>query len=51
MTAGLWKLAHLEVSHSPFKRSGTLGGNLVTKDGDLECSEDALRRVMRIPYL
>jgi hypothetical protein len=40
----------LEVGHSLFKSFGTLGGNLVTEEGDLGCSEDALRK-MRIPYL
>jgi hypothetical protein len=32
----------LELSHSLFKRFGTVGGNLVTEEGDLGCSEDTL---------
>jgi hypothetical protein len=38
-------VAVLEVGHSLFQRLGTLGGNLVTEEGDLGCWKDALRWV------
>jgi hypothetical protein len=33
------------MGHSFFQRLRTFGGHLVTEEGDLGCSEDALRRV------
>jgi hypothetical protein len=45
LTGGLGRGAVLEVGHSFFQRLGTFGRHLVTKDGDLRCSESALRRV------
>jgi hypothetical protein len=45
LTDGLWKLAVLEMGHSFFQRLKTLGRHLVTEEGDIGCSEDALRRV------
>jgi hypothetical protein len=40
LTGGLGSLAVLEMGYSFFQRLGTLGGHLVTKEGDLGCSED-----------
>jgi hypothetical protein len=37
-------VAVLEIGHF-FQRLMTLAGHLVTEEGDLGCSEDALRRV------
>jgi hypothetical protein len=45
LTGGLGRMAVLEVVNSLFQRLGTLGGHLVTEEGDLGCSKDALRRV------
>jgi hypothetical protein len=44
LTGGLERVAVLKMGHSSFQRSGTLGGHLVTEEGDLGCSEDALYR-------
>jgi hypothetical protein len=44
-------VAVLEMCHSLFKMLGTLGGNLVTEEGDLRCSENALRRVDEDPVI
>ena len=44
-------LAVLQMSHSLCQRLGPLGGHLVAKEGDLRCSEDALRRVDYDPVL
>jgi hypothetical protein len=38
-------VAVLEMGHSIFQRLRTFGGHLVTEEGDLGCSEDALRWV------
>jgi hypothetical protein len=45
LTGGLGRETVLEVGYSFFQRLGTLGGQLATEEGDLGCSEDALRRV------
>jgi hypothetical protein len=45
LTGGLWRVAVLEMGHSLFQRLRTFGGHLVTEEGDLGCSQDALRRV------
>jgi hypothetical protein len=45
LTGVLWRVAVLEIGHSLFQRLRTFGGHLVTEEGDLGCSEDALRRV------
>jgi hypothetical protein len=49
LTCGVRKGTVLEMSHSIFERSGTLGGHLVTEEGNLGCSEDTLRRVDQDP--
>jgi hypothetical protein len=38
-------VAVLEMGHSFFQRLRTFSGHLVTEEGDLGCSEDALRWV------
>jgi hypothetical protein len=45
LTGGFGRLAFLKVGHSFFQRFGALGGHLITEEGDLTCSEDALHRV------
>jgi non-ribosomal peptide synthetase component E (peptide arylation enzyme) len=45
LTGSLRRVAVLEMGHSLFQRLGALSEHLVTKQGDLGCSEDALRRV------
>jgi hypothetical protein len=45
LTGGLWRVAILEMGHSLFQRLGTFCEHLVTEEGDLGCSEDALRWV------
>jgi hypothetical protein len=45
LTGGLWRVAVLEMGHPLFQRLRAFGGHLVTEEGDLGCSEDALRRV------
>jgi hypothetical protein len=45
LTGGLGRVAVLEVRYSFFQRLGTFDGHLVTEEGDLGCSENALRRV------
>jgi hypothetical protein len=45
LTGGLWRVTFLEMGHLLFQRLRTFGGNLVTKEGNLGCLEDALRRV------
>jgi hypothetical protein len=42
-------LAVLEVDYLFFQRFGTLGGHLITEEGDLGCSEDAIRRFNEYP--
>jgi hypothetical protein len=42
---GLGRRAVLKMGHSFFQRSGTLGGNFVSEEGDLGCFEDTFRRV------
>jgi hypothetical protein len=37
------------LGYSFFQRSGTLSGHIITKEGDLGSSEDALRRVDQNP--
>jgi hypothetical protein len=49
LTGDLWRLAVLEMGHSLFQRLRTFGGHLVTEEGDLGYSEDALRRVDHDP--
>jgi hypothetical protein len=44
-------MAVLQVGYSCFQRLGILGWNLVTEEGDLGCSKDALRRVDEDPGL
>jgi hypothetical protein len=51
LTGGLKRVAVLKMGHSLFQRLGTHGGHLVTEEGDLGCSKDVLRRLMRIKYL
>jgi hypothetical protein len=51
LTGGLGRLAVLKVGYSFFQRLGGLGGQLVTEEGDLGCSEDALHRVDEDPVL
>jgi hypothetical protein len=51
LTGGLWRTAVLEMGHSVFKRLGTLGRHLATKEGDLGCSKCALRRLDEDPVL
>jgi hypothetical protein len=45
LTGGLLRVAVLEMVHSFFQRLRSFGGHLVTEEGNLGCSEDALRRV------
>jgi hypothetical protein len=45
LTSGLWRMTVLEMGYSFFQRLGSLGGHLVTEEGDLGLSEDALHRV------
>jgi hypothetical protein len=45
LTGGLWRVEVLEMDHSFFQSLRTFGGHLVTEDGNLGCSEVALRRV------
>jgi hypothetical protein len=45
LTGGLWRVAVLEMGHSLFQRLRTFSGHLVAEEGNLGCSEDALRRV------
>jgi hypothetical protein len=45
LTAGLWRVAVLEMGHSLFQRLRTFGGHLAAEEGDLGCSEHTLRRV------
>jgi hypothetical protein len=45
LTSGLMRGVVMEVGHSLFQRLGTLGGHLLTEEGDLGCSKDALRQV------
>jgi hypothetical protein len=49
LTGGLRRGAVLEVGHSLFKRLRNFGGNLVTEEGDLGCSKDALSRIDEDP--
>jgi hypothetical protein len=42
-------VAVLEMGHSFFQRLGTLGGHLVSEEGDLGCSKDTIRRVDEDP--
>jgi hypothetical protein len=49
LTGGLGRLAVLKMDHSFFQRLGARGGHLVNEEGDLGCSEDALRRVDEDP--
>jgi hypothetical protein len=51
MTGGFRTVAVLKMGYSFFQRLGTLGGHLVTEEGDLGCSEDALRRVDEDPFI
>jgi hypothetical protein len=44
LTGGLGRTA-VKMGRSFFHRLGTLGGHLVTEEGDFGCPEDALRRV------
>jgi hypothetical protein len=48
---GFGRLVVLKVSHSFFQQLGALGGHLITEEGDLGYSEDALRRVDEDPAL
>jgi hypothetical protein len=45
LTGGLWMVAVLEMGHSPFQKLRTFGEHLVTEEGNLEYSKDALRLV------
>jgi hypothetical protein len=38
-----------EMGHSFFQRLGTLGGHLVTQEGDLGCTIYTLRQVNEVP--
>jgi hypothetical protein len=49
LTGGLWRVEVLEIGHSLFQRLRTLGGHLVTEEGNLGSSEDAIRRVVDDP--
>jgi hypothetical protein len=49
LTGGLRRGAVLNMGHSVFKLSGTLGGHLVDEEGYLGCSENTLRRVDQDP--
>jgi hypothetical protein len=49
LTGGIKREAVLEMGYSFLQWSGTLREHLVTKEGDLGCSEDALRRVDQDP--
>jgi hypothetical protein len=49
LTGGLGRVAVLEAGHSFFQKLGTLGGHLITEEGDLGCSDDALRLVDEDP--
>jgi hypothetical protein len=49
LTGSLGRLAALKIGYSFFQRLGTLRGHLVSEEGDLGCSEDALRRVDEDP--
>jgi hypothetical protein len=42
-------MAVLEMGHSFFQSLGTLGGHLVTEEGDLRCSKDALHQLDEDP--
>jgi hypothetical protein len=44
-TGSLGKGAVLKVGYSFFQRSGTLSGHLLTKEGDLVCSKNALHGI------
>jgi hypothetical protein len=45
LAGSLWRMAVLEIGHSFVQRLGNLGRLLVTKEGDLGHSKDALHRV------
>jgi hypothetical protein len=49
LTGGLGSLAVLKMGFSLSQRLGTLGGHLVTEEGDFGCSENAFRRVVGGP--
>jgi hypothetical protein len=49
LTGGLGRVTVLDMGHSPFQELGTLGGHLVTEEGDLGCSKDAFRRIDEDP--
>jgi hypothetical protein len=49
LTGGLGRMAVLEMGYSFFLRFGIFDGHLVTEEGDLDCSEDTLRRVDEDP--
>jgi hypothetical protein len=42
LACSLWRVAVPEIGHSFIQRLGTLGRHLVTEEGDLGCSKDAL---------
>jgi hypothetical protein len=51
LTGGFGRLALLKVSHSSFQRFRALDGHLITEEGDIGYSEDAVRRVDDDPAL
>jgi hypothetical protein len=51
LTGGFGRVAVLKMGYSFFQRLGTLSGHLVTEEGDLGCSEDALRQVEEDPFI
>jgi hypothetical protein len=51
LTGGLQRDAVLKMSHLFLQRSGTLGGRILTEEGNLESSKHALRLLIRIRYL
>jgi hypothetical protein len=51
LTGGFGRLAFLKVGDSFFQWLGALGRHLITEEGDLACSEDALHPVDEDPIL
>jgi hypothetical protein len=51
LTGSLGRVAVQEIGYCFFQSSGTLGGYLVTEEGDLGCSEDSLCQVVEDPIL
>jgi hypothetical protein len=51
LTGSLGRVAELRIGYSFFQRSGTLGGHLVTENGDLGARKTHFAGLMIILYL